>query len=218
MIHFAFTKTLTTSDQVSTIPRFQLEVEFVLRRGIFLGVSGASGAGKSTLLRLLAGLSQADSGFMLCDQDVWFDSSRRLHRSPQKRSLGFVFQDLALFPHWTAKKNLLYAQNNPERAQDLLKLMKLDQHADSFPHQLSGGQKQRIALARALMRQPELLLLDEPFSALDEELRNELGTELRQLQNRLGFSVVMVTHSRQEISNWCDETLFLDQGKFHSAF
>ncbi|NNM67444.1 MAG: ATP-binding cassette domain-containing protein [Spirochaetales bacterium] len=208
MTHFYLQKKLRSASRT-----FELEVEFALRNGIFLGISGPSGAGKSTLLRLLAGLVIPDSGFIRQGDHFWYNSSKKLHLPPQKRPLGFVFQDHALFPHWTARENLLYALPDPQRADELLALTRMEAQAAQYPHELSGGQKQRIALARALMRKPELILLDEPFSALDEDLRVNLGTELARILKETGVTAVLVTHSRAEIESYCDETLNLASGR-----
>jgi molybdate transport system ATP-binding protein len=208
MTHFYLQKKLR-----SVASSFNFEVEFALRKGVFLGISGPSGAGKSTLLKLLAGLIMPDAGFIHQGERFWYNSSQKLHLAPQKRSLGFVFQDYALFPHWTARENLLYALPDPHRADELLALTQMTAHSDQYPHELSGGQKQRIALARALMRHPDILLLDEPFAALDEDLRVNLGIELARIQRKTQVTAILVTHSRTELETYCDEILNLDSGR-----
>lgn len=208
MISFSLEKTLKSG------PRpFSLQVEYTLSRGTYLGISGRSGAGKSTLLRLLAGLSKPDSGFLKHGGAAWYDSTRRIFSPPRRRAVGLVFQEPSLFPHWTVRQNLLYAHRDEARAAELLELTRMLPWADHFPHELSGGQSQRAALARALMRSPQLLLLDEPFSALDEDLRKDLGADLARIQKETGVTAVLVTHSRWEIERYCTEVLTLDDGK-----
>ena len=127
-----------------------------------------------------------------------------------------VFQDYALFPHLTVLGNLLFAQDNPQKARQLLELVHLSDQAHHFPRELSGGQKQRTALARALVREPDLLLLDEPLSAIDEELREELGEEIRRIQAETGVTTIIVSHSRREIDLLADEVLVLRAGSLNS--
>jgi len=190
-----------------------MAVEFALMEGAFLGLVGPSGSGKSTLLRCLAGLEKPDSGFIHRDKDVWFDADAQVNLAAQKRNVGMVFQDYALFPHLTVQKNLLYALDDRTRAEELLELVGLTGHERQFPRELSGGQRQRVALARALMRSPALLLLDEPLSALDEELREELGDQIRSIQQRAKVPAVMVSHSKSEVERLCDEVLELRNGE-----
>jgi len=192
---------------------FTLDLEYALMKGSFVGVLGPSGSGKSTLIRCLAGLARPDAGFVRHNHDYWFDGAVRLNRAPQYRPVGMVFQDYALFPHLTALGNVLFAKDDRKLAMEWLERMGLAEHANHLPHQLSGGQKQRVALARALARQPELLLLDEPLSALDEDLRAELGDLLRTVQRSTGVTALMVTHSRHEIERLCDEVLELREGR-----
>ena len=179
---------------------FDLEVEYALAAGSFLGVRGPSGSGKSTLIRCLAGLERPDSGFIKIGEETWFDGDRREFAKARTRRVGLVFQDYALFPNMTVLGNVLYANPDEKRARELLDLTRLADCAGQFPRELSGGQKQRTALARALAREPELLLLDEPLSALDEELRQSLGDELARIQRLTGITAVMVSHSRSETS------------------
>ncbi len=196
---------------------FELELERGLADGAFLGVRGPSGSGKTTLLRCLAGLERPDSGRIAVGGEIWFDSETGDRLPPRRRSVGFVSQDYALFPNMTVLGNILYADPDRERARSLLSLVKLERQAGLFPRELSGGQKQRTALARALARRPALLLLDEPLSALDEELREELGDELRRIQRAAGVTAIMVSHSRREISRLCDEAIELRDGRLAGA-
>ncbi len=208
MISFRVVKTFPRPGKRGAAP-FRLEVEHELADGAFLGVCGSSGCGKSTLLRCLAGLEKPDEGFIADGGETWFDRRRNIFLPPQKRCVGFVFQDYALFPNLTVLGNVLYAARSREKAMELLSLARLLDQADYFPHELSGGQKQRTALARALAREPDLLLLDEPLSALDEDLRCELGEEIRRIQKETGIAAVLVSHSASELERLCDETIRL---------
>ncbi|MFA6508401.1 MAG: ATP-binding cassette domain-containing protein [Treponemataceae bacterium] len=211
MISYRIVKTFQRLGHKKT-PPFRLETERRIESGVFLGISGPSGCGKSTLLRCLAGLEHPDDGFIVDGKNTWYDSTSELFLPPQKRGVGFVFQDYALFPHLTVLGNVAYATGNRSKAKELLELTRLSEHAAHFPGELSGGQRQRTALARALARNPDLLLLDEPLSALDEALRLELGNEIRRIQRETGITAVMVSHSATELARLCDQTIMLDGG------
>jgi molybdate transport system ATP-binding protein len=212
VIHFYVKKTLKSGTRT-----FDLDVEYAIAEGTFLGILGPSGSGKTTLVRCLAGLVRPDGGFLKRGDEFWFDASRGLFVPTRRRRVGLVFQDYALFPHMTVLGNLLYARNDRSRALEILDLVRMADHAGAYPHQLSGGQKQRTALGRALVRDPELLLLDEPLSALDEELRDALGEEIRRIQRASGVTAVVVSHSRREIARLATETLELRDGRLDPA-
>jgi molybdate transport system ATP-binding protein len=197
--------------------RFKLELEYDLPEGSFLGVRGPSGSGKSTLIRCLAGLEKPERGRIGIGSETWFDSESRIFLRTQRRRVGFVAQDYALFPNMTVLGNILFANPDRDRAARLLELMRLEAQASQFPSELSGGQRQRTALARALAREPQLLLLDEPLSALDEELREELGDEIRRIQRETGITAVMVSHSRSEIARLCSEVVELAAGSLDDS-
>ncbi|HED30370.1 MAG TPA: ATP-binding cassette domain-containing protein [Prosthecochloris aestuarii] len=196
---------------------FFLEAKLDIPRGGITAIAGASGSGKTTLLRILAGLAQPDEGVLQVDGRVWF--SGRPGRKPeidlklQQRKTGFVFQGYALFPHMTVMQNLLYAAKNRDLAEQLLEMTGLRKLRDVKPSHLSGGQKQRVALARALMQQPQLLLLDEPLSALDEAMKSVLQDELLHIHRELGITILIVTHDSSEIYKLCSRVLLLEKGR-----
>lgn len=194
---------------------FALDVSFALEAGRITTLLGRSGAGKTTLLRMLAGLADADSGRIAAGAEVWFDSDRGISLPPQRRRVGLVFQDFNLFPNMTVSENLRFALRPDQPGtivDELLEMTKLSRLAARYPARLSGGQKQRVALARALVPEPRLLLLDEPLSALDEEARIELQEELLRLHARRGFTALLISHDRAEISKMSTAVLTLRDG------
>ena len=192
---------------------FRLNAAHRVVEGGLLGIRGPSGSGKTTLLRCLAGLYHPDSGSVRMGEETWFSSQRNIFLPPRRRSIGFVFQDYALFPNMTVYGNIEYATGDRARTEELLELTRLSAIARHFPRELSGGQKQRTALARALGRKPRLLLLDEPLSALDEDLRLSLGEEILRVQAQTGVMAILVSHSREEISRLCTEVIELEDGR-----
>jgi molybdate transport system ATP-binding protein len=210
LIDLDFEKTLQSGDT-----RLQLCVQTHWKSGDFVALVGPSGAGKTTLLRMLAGLTNPDQGRLVVDGEVWFDSSQKINIAPQHRSVGFVFQDYALFPNLSVRQNVGYALGKADNAwlDELLSLTGLDQLGNRAPVTLSGGQKQRVALARAIARKPKLLLLDEPLSALHVELRIQLQDELARLQHRFGWTTLMVSHDIGEVFKLAHQVLQIEQGK-----
>ncbi|WP_254454475.1 sulfate/molybdate ABC transporter ATP-binding protein [Flavobacterium sp. M31R6] len=193
-----------------------LDVSFTIEEGQFLAIYGNSGAGKTTLLRILAGLTQADKTQIKAANEIWDDSQNKMHLSVQKRSIGFVFQDYALFPNLTVKENLEFAlqkNDNTQIVSELIELMELQSLQNSKPQNLSGGQKQRVALARAIVRKPKILLLDEPLSALDDEMRFKLQDYILKIHQKYQLTTLMITHSIPEIFKLSDKVIILDKGK-----
>jgi molybdate transport system ATP-binding protein len=176
---------------------------------------GPSGCGKTTALRCIAGLERPDVGLIQCGSDVWFDGECGLQLPPQRRDVGFLFQDYALFPHLTVGGNVAFPLRRVERTRvaELLTAFGLTGLADRYPHQISGGQQQRVALARALARRPRVLLLDEPLSALDGPTRDDLRPRLRQLLGRFHVPIVLVTHDRTEAITLADRLVVMDGGR-----
>ena len=179
---------------------------------------GPSGCGKTTFLRCLAGLILPDRGIMTFGTETWFDHQRGISISPQKRGIGFLFQDYALFPHLTVVENIgfglksLSEMERRQRVSKVLQLFDLIGLERQYPRQLSGGQQQRVALARVLGRRPRLLLLDEPLSALDPVLRDSLRTELRQMLADFDTPVILVTHDRVEAISLADRVAVMNSG------
>ncbi|WP_295053439.1 ABC transporter ATP-binding protein [Sulfuricurvum sp.] len=210
MIIVNITKYLDTAEG-----KINAHFELSIHNGEFLTLFGPSGAGKTTLMRMIAGLEKPDSGIIEIDGEVWFDSSRRINLPPQKRNVGFVFQDYALFPTMSVRENLLFAAESPEEranVAELIELVELSQLAERLPATLSGGQKQRVALARALVRRPKILLLDEPLSALDSSMRQKLQDELSLLHSRLDITTLLVSHDIAETVKLSDRLAQVETG------
>jgi len=187
----------------------ELNCSLKIKKGEFLAVTGPSGSGKTTFLRILAGLEKGE-GRIEVFNEVW-QGEKTL--PPQKREIGFVFQDFALFPNMTVLENLLYAEKNRELAFELLEMVEMGELQNRYPSMLSGGQKQRVALCRALMRKPKILLLDEPFSSLDIQMREKLQDEVLEFHKKFELTTVMVSHSPSEIYRLADRALFLEYGQ-----
>ncbi|MFN7066046.1 MAG: ATP-binding cassette domain-containing protein [Aquificaceae bacterium] len=181
----------------------------------FVVLLGPSGSGKTTLLRCIAGLETPQEGYIEVNGSVWFDSKRGINLPPQKRQVGFVFQDYALFPNMSLLENVMYGMKikDKEKALELLKKVKLELLKDKKPHQISGGQRQRVALVRALAREPQILLLDEPLSALDEDLRATMQEELKNFQKEYAIPTLMVTHIWQEALKLADRIIRIEEGR-----
>ena len=198
---------------------FTVDVAFEVPAGITI-LFGPSGSGKSTILSAIAGLSRPDAGRIALGDDVWFDSSRGIDRPIHRRAVAFVFQSLALFPHMSARLNVEYGIDRSvprrERARQalvMLERMKVLHVAERRPATLSGGEAQRVALARAFATSPRIALLDEPFSALDRELRRELCADVHGAVSELGIPAIMVTHHRNEARRMGDRVLLLGEGR-----
>lgn len=211
MIHFFAHKILQTSDG-----KLPLDVAFDIENGQFLSIYGQSGAGKTTLLRILAGLTEAEKTQIEVENEVWDNSEKKFHLPIQQRSIGFVFQDFALFPNLTVKENLEFALQKGENrgiVDELLELMELQGLQNNKPQNLSGGQKQRVALARAIVRKPKILLLDEPLSALDDEMRLKLQDYILKIHRHYKLTTILISHHLPEIFKLSDKVIVLDKGK-----
>jgi len=190
-----------------------LDVNISAKKGEVITLFGKSGAGKTTLLRLIAGLTNAKSGNIIVNNKTWYNFEQKINIETQKRKIGFVFQDYALFPNMTVRQNLLFANSNKNEVDELLKLTALGKFKDRKPSKLSGGQKQRVALARALVTKPDLLLLDEPLAALDHEMRQELQDEMIKINKKYQTTIILVSHDLAEIFKLSEKVYVIDNGK-----
>ena len=190
-------------------------VNLEIKNGSLVGLLGPSGSGKSTLLRILAGLEKPDSG------RVWLEGQDATKIKLQEREIGFVFQNYALFSQLNVYENIAFGLDvkkipsnlKKKRVNELLKLMQLEKFGDCYPNQLSGGQRQRVALARALAVEPKVLLLDEPFAALDAKIRKQLRYWLRELHQQISVTTVFVTHDHYEAMELAQEIVILENGR-----
>ena len=191
-----------------------LKVQTSVQSGELVALFGQSGAGKTTLLRILAGLINPDQGIVKFGNSIWFDSEKQINVVPQLRNISLMFQDFALFPNMTVEQNIQFAQPEKNEASviELLGIFGLAELRSSKPGSLSGGQKQRVALARALARKPQLLLLDEPLSALDAEIRNMLQNEIAKAHQLLGVTTLMVSHDLNEVFRLATQVICLEDG------
>lgn len=193
-----------------------LDINTMIESNSFVSIFGQSGAGKTTLLRILSGLEIPDCGEIVVDDEVWFDSKKKINLIPQKRKIGFVFQDYALFPHLNVYKNLRFGLKNKKeihKVDEILEIMELSFLKFKNPNELSGGQKQRVALARALVYESKILLLDEPLSALDNEMRNILQNEIIKLHQYFKLTTILVSHDISEIFKLSNRILHIKDGK-----
>lgn len=194
--------------------KFLLDIDISAREGSFITIFGKSGAGKTTILRAIAGLIEVE-GFIQVRNTVWLDSDKGINLPPQKRKVGLVFQDYALFPNMTVEENIKFAMDKEDKAflEHLLELTELSGIRNRKPDSLSGGQKQRVALARAVARKPDVLLLDEPLSALDIDMRRKLQEELIRLHKEFSLTTIMVSHDFSEIFRLSEKVFVLENGK-----
>jgi len=194
-----------------------LEVDIEIKKGEFATIFGKSGTGKTTILRMLAGLVDPEEGFIQVDDEVWFDSRSKINLPPQKRQIGFVFENYALFPNMTVRQNLEFAlphnKKKTDFADELLYMAGLEEFADRRPTELSGGQKQRVALIRAIARQSKVFLFDEPLSALDAETRLRIQDEILQIYRRFGTTTILVSHDLPEVFKLSRFVFVLEEGR-----
>ncbi|MEL7650081.1 MAG: ABC transporter ATP-binding protein [Sedimentibacter sp.] len=191
------------------IKNFSMDLE----KGEIAALLGNSGSGKSTVLRLIAGLETPKSGKLVIDEKVMFDNGN--NTPPQRRGVGMIFQDYSLFPHLNVIENVAFGikENSKKKREKLaakyIQMVELEDHMYKFPHECSGGQQQRIAIARALAAKPNILLLDEPFSNLDEGLKKSVRKEIKELLKRFGMSAILVTHDRNDVDAVADKVILI---------
>ena len=201
------------------------DITFTARQGEFLTLLGPSGCGKTTTLMSIAGLAQPTRGAITCGTDVLFDSTRSIDRPPERRNCGVVFQSYAIWPHMSVAENVAYPLRlrkvpKPEikaRVHEALAMVNLDGLADRYPHQLSGGQQQRVALARATTYGPGVLLLDEPLSNLDAQLREQARSWLKEFQSSVGLTTIFVTHDQEEALALSDRIIVMNDGRIEQV-
>ncbi len=183
--------------------------------GITAAIYGKSGVGKSSVLRIIAGLENADTGFIKFNDNTWFDSEKKIYAPIRDRKIGFVFQDYNLFPTMTVERNLQYASEKeiPSTVFKLLEVTGLTHLLKSYPSDLSGGEKQRVAIVRAFCQNPKLLVLDEPFSALDDEAIGEIIKEIKVIQQTTGITVIVVSHRKDVVIEMADLVVKMENGQ-----
>ena len=195
---------------------FTLEVSLRTESGV-LGILGASGSGKSMTLKCIAGIETPDEGRIVLNDRVLFDSEKKINLTPQKRNVGYLFQNYALFPNMTVEANIAAGLKCPERekqeiVREMIRLFRMEGLEKRYPSQLSGGQQQRTALARILAYEPDVIRLDEPFSALDFYLKEQLQLQVKEVLKNYSGDALLVTHSRDEVYRFCENSLILDRG------
>ncbi|MEO1434743.1 MAG: ATP-binding cassette domain-containing protein [Bacteroidota bacterium] len=206
MIEIRCTKQLMTASGLEV-----LRLDVALPIGKCIGVFGQSGIGKTTLLRLLAGLEKPDSGWIRFKDQVWSDENHFL--PPQERQVGLAAQEASLFPHLSVRQNMAFGMPKdlqPEMLSELLAIMGLEQLADQNPRRLSGGQQQRVSLARALLAQPQLLLLDEPFTGLDQAIKGQILNYVQTYRQKHHLSTIIVSHSIPDLYKLCDLVISME--------
>ena len=193
-----------------------LNIDCIINQGDFVTIYGPSGAGKTTLLRIIAGLIRPESGYLSVGDSTWYDSQKSINLKPQERPVGLVFQDYALFPNMTVRENINYAlgdNKNGNAVNEIIGLMNLEDLINRKPDTLSGGQKQRVALARSLVKIPEILMLDEPMSALDIEMRHRIQNYLLEAHKKFNLTTILVSHDIGEIFKLSNAVIMLENGK-----
>jgi molybdate transport system ATP-binding protein len=192
---------------------FDLDIKFTCSEEDLLVMIGPSGGGKTSIIRIIAGLDKPDTGTITFNGETWFDASYRIYVPPQKRKLSYVFQDYTLFPHLSLYENAAFAAVDKKEVKGLLELFGIAHLYNRKPHMVSGGERQRCAICQALARRPQVLLLDEPFSALDFVTRRNLRAELKNLRGELSFPIIYVTHDINEALFLADEILPIVDGR-----
>lgn len=189
---------------------FVLNAEFIVENQI-LCIMGESGSGKTSILNSIAGLLTPDKGEIILDDNILF--SDKINLKPQERNIGYVFQDYALFPNMSVKDNIFFMNPDNNYTNSLIDKLGIEYLLGNFPNTLSGGEKQKVSIVRALANKPRLLLMDEPFSSIDEKFKNKFYEELIEIKKSLDIPIIMVTHNRHEAEILSDRLIFIDKGK-----
>ena len=195
------------------LSNIELKIQERISQNSFTVLFGESGAGKTSILNILAGISQPDFGEIIVSDEVWFSSKQKINLPPQKRQIGYLFQDYALFPNMTVFENIKFANSNLSEVRKIIKIVGLESLQNEKPENLSGGQKQRVALARAVVRKPKLLLLDEPLSALDLKMRLNLQDKILEIFENFNITIILVSHDILEIQKLATNILKIESGK-----
>ncbi|MBN4068930.1 ATP-binding cassette domain-containing protein [Desulfotalea psychrophila] len=195
------------------LSHFTLEMGFCCQAGELLALVGPSGSGKTTVTRIIAGLEHPDIGSIRLGKKILYDTESRIQVPTRKRKLGYVFQEASLFPHLRIRDNVAFACDTPSRVDKLLDLLGISHLQNKKPARISGGERQRAAIAQSLAADPELLLLDEPFSALDVETRQSLQQKFLEIKKQLQIPIIMVTHNLQEASILGDQVIAVENGR-----
>lgn len=215
MINIDIKKDMWTSEGKKT-----LDLDLDIPQYSLTCVYGRSGTGKTTLLRILAGLTKPEKGFVSIGEHIVYDSKQKINMTPQKRCIGFMFQDYALFPNMNVERNILFGQNkknrNKELAEQIINIFGLNELRKRHIGHLSGGQKQRVALARAIVSRPRILLLDEPLSSVDEEMKALLQGEILKIHKMFHLTTLVVSHDKREIARLATHILYIEQNKFEA--
>lgn len=196
---------------------FDLDVSFKLQKGL-LAIQGLSGSGKTTTLDCISGIKTPDTGYIILNGKYLYSSKHNINLPIRKRKVGYVFQSYALFPNMTVEKNIFFGidkkdEQAKEYALELAKKLKIEHLLDRFPSDISGGEKQRVAFARALSVRPEILLMDEPFSALDEDLKEKLYEDFIDFKSKENIPMILITHNRYEANKLADNIIHFENGK-----
>ena len=197
---------------------FSIDVKFIAQSGSITSLFGQSGSGKTSIINMIAGLQKPNSGIIKVGEDILLNTNNNIYLPPEKRGLGYIFQDSRLFPHLNVSKNLLYGirtslfNNSQITFDNIVDLLQIAPLLERKPHTLSGGEKQRVAIGRALLTQPRLLLMDEPLASLDTQLRGEILTFIENLRDELGLTIIYVSHSIEEVIRLADQMVVISDG------
>ena len=196
---------------------FELDIKFTVGNGL-LAIQGMSGSGKTTILNCISGIKTADKGHIRLNNRIFFPSNDNINMKIKDRNVGYVFQNYALFPHMTVKENILFGVdkkhiNYEKEMSYITDMMKIRHLMDKYPSEISGGEKQRVAFARAMIIRPDILLLDEPFSALDEDLKEDIYKDLLNIKKSQNIPIILITHNKNEAKILADKIIYIHNGK-----
>lgn len=196
---------------------FELDIKFTVGNGL-LAIQGMSGSGKTTILNCISGIKTADKGHIRLNNKIFFSSNDNINMKIKDRNVGYVFQNYALFPHMTVRENILFGVNKKytdyeKELSYISDMMKIRHLMDKYPSEISGGEKQRVAFARAMIIRPDILLLDEPFSALDEDLKEDIYKDLLNIKKSQNIPIILITHNKNEAKILADKIIYIHNGK-----